>query len=143
MMDDRMIPKAEQTDSLAHLAEAAKSTFWGYVGCEAVSVEKGKAVISLEVQPHHLNVMGIVHGGVVTTLLDNAMGLAVMLLDPPANTVTAQMNVHFLRSASGGVLTCEAVLIHQSRRTLTVQGSVAGPEGELLAWGSGSFRRVT
>jgi uncharacterized protein (TIGR00369 family) len=143
MTDDRFIPKGEQPGSLSRLAEAAKSTFWGHVGCEVVRAEAGKTVISLHVQPHHLNLMGIVHGGVVTTLLDNAMGLAVMLLHPSGKTVTAQMNVHFLKSASGGMLTCEADLIHESRRTLTLQGRVIDEDGELLAWGSGSFRRVT
>lgn len=134
--------QADQSGSLTRLGEDAKTTFWGYVGCEVVRAEKGRAVICMEVHPHHLNLFGLVHGGVIATLIDNAMGLVVVQSCPDEKTVTAQMNIHYLKSESKGVLTCEAELIHSSRRTLTLQSSVLGDDGELLAWGSGSFRRV-
>ncbi|CAH1217708.1 hypothetical protein PAECIP111893_04295 [Paenibacillus plantiphilus] len=134
--------QVDQSGSLMRLGEDAKSTFWGFVGCEAVRAEKGKAVICLEVQPHHLNLFGLVHGGVIATLIDNAMGLVVVQACPDEKTVTAQMNINYLKSESKGVVTCEAELIHRSHRTLTLQSSVFGDDGELLAWGSGSFRRV-
>ncbi|WP_274648891.1 PaaI family thioesterase [Paenibacillus humicola] len=143
MTGDRPESGEAWKERLRRLEEAAKPTFWGYLGCEAETAADGKAVIRLRTQPHHLNLMGIVHGGVLASLLDNAMGLAVMSLCPDENAVTAQMNVHFLQSSRGGLLLCEAGLVHRSRRTLTLEGRVLDSGGELLAWGSGSFRRVT
>lgn len=128
---------------LNRLAEVAKPTFWGYLGCELVHAEPGKCGISLQVRPEHLNLAQIVHGGVLASLLDNAMGLVVILECPGEKTVTTQLNVHYLQSAGLGEIRCEAVLIHKSRRTLTLQGSIVDNKGELLAWGSGTFRRVT
>ncbi|WP_308637758.1 PaaI family thioesterase [Paenibacillus silvisoli] len=128
---------------LMALAEAAKPTFWGFLGCELAHAERGKAIVSLEVRPEHLNLARIVHGGVLASLLDNAMGLVVILECPGEKTVTTQLNVHYLQSAGLGEIRCEALLIHKSRRTLTMQGRIVDNKGELLAWGSGTFRRVT
>jgi uncharacterized protein (TIGR00369 family) len=108
-----------------------------------VKAEDNKSTICLEVQPHHLNLLQLVHGGVLASLLDNAMGLVVIQACPGEKTVTAQMNIHYLKSAGHGVLTCEAELIHRSQRTLILEGRLFGDDGELLAWGSGSYRRLS
>ncbi|NBD27527.1 PaaI family thioesterase [Paenibacillus glycinis] len=129
--------------ALEAMESAAKQTFWGYLGCELVSADPGRAAISLRLRPEHLNMAGIVHGGVLASLLDNAMGLVAILACPEERTVTTGLNVHYLQSSSEGVLTCEAELIHRSRRTLTLEGRIADNNGELLVWGSGTFRRVT
>ncbi|SFI73057.1 uncharacterized domain 1-containing protein [Paenibacillus sp. UNC496MF] len=129
--------------ALDALEAAAKKSFWGYLGFELVTAESGKAVIALQVRPEHLNMAGIVHGGVLASMLDNAMGLVAILACPGDGTVTTGLNVHYLRPSSEGRLTCEAALIHRSRRTLTLEGRIADNKGDLLAWGSGTFRRVT
>ncbi|MFC5649768.1 PaaI family thioesterase [Paenibacillus solisilvae] len=131
-----------QAEALLQLAEAAKSTFWGYLGCEIVHLEQEKVTISLDAQPHHLNLLNLIHGGVLASLLDNAMGLVVLQLCPDEKTVTAYMNIHYLKSSGVGILTCDAELIHRSKRTLTTQSRIYGDDGELLAWGSGSYRIV-
>ncbi|QHW35060.1 PaaI family thioesterase [Paenibacillus rhizovicinus] len=128
---------------LEALEAAARPTFWGYLGCELVSAGEDRAVIALQVRPEHLNLAGIVHGGVLASLLDNAMGLVAILACPGERTVTTGLNVHYLLPSSEGLLTCEAALIFRSRRTLTLEGRIADNKGELLVWGSGTFRRVT
>jgi uncharacterized protein (TIGR00369 family) len=128
---------------LEALEAAARPTFWGFLGCELVSAGEDKAVIALQVRPEHLNLAGIVHGGVLASLLDNAMGLVAILACPGERTVTTGLNVHYLQSSSEGRLTCEAALVHRTRRTLTLEARVADNKGELLVWGSGTFRRVT
>ena len=132
-----------QSGGMAEAEEAAGSTFWGYIGCEMVSSGEGRAAIRLEIRPHHLNLLGLVHGGVLATLLDNAMALAAMQICPGEKLVTAQMNIYYLRSIGAGTITCAAELVHRSRRTFTLMGELRGDDGGLLAWGSGSFRLVT
>ncbi|WP_219835244.1 PaaI family thioesterase [Paenibacillus sp. R14(2021)] len=134
---------SDDISALEALEAEAKRTFWGYLGCELIASERGKAVIGLQLRPEHLNLAGIVHGGVLASLLDNAMGLVTILECPGERTVTTGLNVHYLQSSSEGRLTCEAVLLHKSRRTLTLEGRIADNKGELLVWGSGTFRRVT
>ncbi|MFC0214643.1 PaaI family thioesterase [Paenibacillus chartarius] len=126
------------------MGEAAEPTFWGYLGCRFVSAEQdgSRVVIGLDIQPHHLNMLGIIHGGVLSSLLDNAMGIAVMLARPDSKVVTTNLNVHFVSSLRGGKLTVSAEIVHQSRRMITATGSVYGEAGQLTAMGTGTFRII-
>ncbi|KIL40192.1 thioesterase [Gordoniibacillus kamchatkensis] len=126
------------------LSAAAEQTFWGYLGCRIVSADEraGRIVISLDVKPHHLNLLGIIHGGVLSSLLDNAMGLAVMLARPEEKAVTTNLNVHFVSSLREGTLLVTAEVVHQSRRMITCTGSIHGDGGQLTAMGTGSFRVI-
>ncbi|RJX39996.1 PaaI family thioesterase [Paenibacillus pinisoli] len=134
--------QADDAGQLTRLAERAQETFWGLLGCEVVKADGKKAAICLDLVPSHLNLLGIVHGGVLMSLMDNAMGLVVMLAETTGRTVTANMNTHFLASTSSGLLLCEAELLHRTGRTLTLQAEVKDEEGKLLAWGSGSYRLI-
>jgi uncharacterized protein (TIGR00369 family) len=136
--DDR-----ERAELLAQLAERAKGTFWDYLGCVAQHVEPGKAVVTLDVQPSHLNALGIVHGGVLSSLLDNAMGLAALLARPGRHKVTTNLNVHFVAPLTSGRLSATATILHESRSTITVQGVVADESGKIGTIGTGSFRVVS
>ncbi|CAM4093271.1 PaaI family thioesterase [Paenibacillus alkaliterrae] len=140
MDEDRLVQRADQAGRLSRLAELAQATFWGLLGCEIVQADANKATICLDASGKHLNLLGIVHGGVQMSLLDNAMGLVVMLAAPGEKTVTANMNTQFLASSKGGVLFCEAELVHRTDRTLTLQAKVRDEGGKLLAWGSGAYR---
>lgn len=142
MDDKRFVQQADDAGHLTRLAEQAQSTFWGLLGCEVVQADANKAAIRLDTAERHLNLLGIVHGGVLMSLLDNAMALVVMLANANERAVTANMNTHFLKSSKGGLLVCEAELIHRSRRTLTLQGQVKDDAGALLAWASGAYRIV-
>jgi uncharacterized protein (TIGR00369 family) len=134
------LQQADDAGQMTRLAERAQKTFWGLLGCEVVQADGGKATICLDIVPMHLNLLNLVHGGVLMSLLDNAMGLVVMLAETNERAVTATMNTHFLASNKGGLLLCEAELLHRTGRTLTLEAKVKDEEGKLLAWGSGSYR---
>ena len=142
-MDEKgFLQQADDAGQLTRLAERAQGTFWGLLGCEVVQADGRTATICLDIVPSHLNLLGIVHGGVLMSLMDNAMGLVVMLGETNEKTVTATMNTHFLASSRGGLLLCEAELLHRTGRTLTLEVRVKDEEGKLLAWGSGSYRVI-
>lgn len=134
--------ESERERYMQQLSAAAQSTFWGYLGCRIISAEPRKAVVSLNVQPHHLNLLGIVHGGVLSSLLDNAMGLAVILTRPDEKTVTTNLNVHFVSSLRSGTLTVTAEIVHESRKMMTATAMITGEDGQLTAMGTGSFRVI-
>lgn len=128
---------------IQQLSEAAQDTFWGYLGCELEQLKDNRAVISLDVQAHHLNLLGIMHGGVYASLLDNVMGLAAMAARPQDKVVTTNLNIHYMASIRQGRATATAELTHQSRKILTIQGAVTDENGALCALGTGSFRVIS
>ncbi|WP_315971272.1 PaaI family thioesterase [Paenibacillus sp. N3.4] len=114
------------------LAAAAEPTFWGFLGCEFVSLaEDGVITISLDAKSHHLNLIGIVHGGVLSSLLDNAMGIVVMMARPEEKAVTTNLNVHFVSPLHEGRLQVTAEIVHQSRKMITAQGRITDSNGVL------------
>lgn len=142
MREDEAARLAAEEEAWQRLAERAEETFWGRLGCKVVSADGAKTTISLEIEPSHLNLLGIVHGGVLMSMMDNAMGLLVMIAESNERTVTANMNTHFLASAREGTLFCESEIIHRTGRTITLRAAVADREGKLLAWGSGAYRKI-
>ena len=85
----------------------------------------GTAVASLEVGDQHLNPNGVVHGGVVFTLVDTAMGRATMsILDEGLICATIEVSVRFLCPAIGGRLVATVSVLKPGRRIVHLEGRV-------------------
>jgi uncharacterized protein (TIGR00369 family) len=125
---------------LVTLEQAAKGTFWEHLGCRLVKAEGGIAIVEIDVQKHHLNGLGILHGGVHASLLDNTMGLAAMSLVQSPQVVTTTLQVHFTAPLEEGRITAEAQVVHRTARSITAQGRIVDGEGRLGAFASASFR---
>lgn len=109
------------------------------LGISVESLEGGRAVYTMTPSTSHANALLTVHGGVLTTLLDTAMGSAVFLRLPDHTTYTTlELKVNFIRPVGldGGTLTCEAQAVHVGKRTATVEGRITDPTGRLIAHGS-------
>ena len=83
--------------------------FAGRLGLVVTEVEEGRARAEFDATDEHLNPAGTVHGGVLATLVDTAMGTAVRSAtddgDVPA---TSQLPVTYLRPGTPGRLTVTA-----------------------------------
>jgi uncharacterized protein (TIGR00369 family) len=76
----------------------------------------------------------IVHGGLVATLLDTAMGGACWTtMEPEESFLTADLRVEFLRSARPGTLRAEGRVVHRTRRVVFCEAELRDGEGTLLA----------
>jgi uncharacterized protein (TIGR00369 family) len=76
----------------------------------------------------------IVHGGMVATLLDTAMGhVCLARLGPDETFLTADLHVDFYRAAAPGLLRAEAEVVYQSRRAVFCAASLYDAEHVLLA----------
>jgi uncharacterized protein (TIGR00369 family) len=128
----------EQLDRLARYFDE-EVTFSRHIGAKVEEVEPGRSVIRIDVEEHHLNGAGTLHGGVYASLIDNAMGLSVLAL-VGVRTATIEMNVHFLGAVSEGRITCESEVVHRTRRTATAEAKVHDEKGNLVAMGTGAFR---
>ncbi|MFI9363261.1 PaaI family thioesterase [Kitasatospora sp. NPDC053057] len=107
------------------------------MGFHLTEVKPGTAVFEGEVGDHLFNPMNTVHGGYLATLLDSALGCAVLSKLPAGvGYTTTQLNVHMLRPlfADSELLRCEGVVLHQGRTMATAEARVVGAEsGKLYA----------
>ena len=82
----------------------------------------GAAVGSLDVDDRHLNPNGIVHGGVVFTLADTAMGRATMaVLGDGQICASIEVSVRYLRPIPGGRLVATASVLRAGRRIVHLE----------------------
>jgi uncharacterized protein (TIGR00369 family) len=98
----------------------------------------------MTVQEHHLRTLGIMHGGVLATLLDSAMGIAAGTLAPPGHlVVTVQLNINFIRPAwCGETLVATGEVFHAGRQTAVARGEVHTSTGTLIGSGSATFMYI-
>jgi uncharacterized protein (TIGR00369 family) len=108
----------------------------GLVPLEPVHVEQGRAVLAYMPQEREYNPMGRVHGGVIATILDTAMGYAVHSLLGDGDTfATSELRTSYRRpvTVAAGPLRVEAGVLHAGRETALAEGRVVDAEGKLFA----------
>ncbi|CAM3338875.1 PaaI family thioesterase [Hydrogenibacillus schlegelii] len=95
----------------------------------------------LVVRPEFFNSMeGIVHGGVVATLLDVVMGhAAAPHQDGVQQSVTAEFKVNFLRPATGERLVAASRIVKRGRRLVVATAEAYGGDGALVAVALGTY----
>jgi len=106
------------------------------LGMEIAHVDRGRAVFALEPGEHLYNPIGSVHGGMLTTLLDSALGCAVhSTLEAGVAYTTVDLSVTFLRPVTRetGRLICEADVIHTGRKIATARAQIVDGDGRLYA----------
>lgn len=112
----------------------------GTLGFRLVEVDEGRAVFEGEPGEHLFNPMGTVHGGFLATLLDSALGTAVMSTLPAGRAyTTVQLGVNLVRPVFGDTptLRCEGTSVHVGRTTATAEARVVGAaDGKLYAHGT-------
>ena len=85
----------------------------------------GEAVAALDVSDRHLTPNGVVHGGVVFTLVDTAMGRATMsVLEEGRICASIEVAVRYLRPINGGRLVATASVLRAGRRIVHLEGRV-------------------
>ncbi len=97
--------------------------------------------IGLELDPQrHLQPFGIVHGGVLATLIDTATFWAAFLrLPPDAGLVNIDLKLNYLQPAIAGRLTATGRCIRPGRTLSYTEAHVYDAGGELLAHGTSTL----
>ncbi|HTP54337.1 MAG TPA: PaaI family thioesterase [Thermoplasmata archaeon] len=125
------------------LYRAARTGFHHEVGFRVVAAESGRGVCTVtgRVERRHLNINGVVHGGVYATILDTAMGAAVVSdLAVGETTATTSLYVEFLRAArEGDTLTARGRIQRRGRHIAFVEGELTGADGQRLSQARGTW----
>ena len=113
------------------------------IGLKLAFYRTGTGVVGMFTpRPEHEGYTRMTHGGIVSTMLDEAMSWAV--IDSGRLAVTARMSVDFRRPVpSGEELTIRASVTRDRGRAVETAGEIVGPDGAVLATSTGLFIRVS
>ena len=103
------------------------------------------ARIELAVAANHLNRSGVVHGGVLATMLDVTLGycgLYTAATKRLRRAVTLTMTTSYLGQARTGTLTCNATKRGGGNTIFMATGEILDDGGKLIAMGEGTFRYI-
>lgn len=110
------------------------------IGLQIDDIGEGTATVSLSVQDQLLQGAGMVHGGVITTLIDSVIGSAVRsVMDDHMISLTAELNINFFRPAKQGRIYAEGRVINKSKLLAVGVGDVKDEDGKLLATGRATY----
>src|SRR6476660_4842282 len=113
------------------------------LGIEVESVEPGHAVLTMNVRDEHMRNDAIAHGGVIATLIDSAMAIAIMaLLEEDERTVTVDLTIHYLRPVSEGTARASARVVRAGKRVITVSAELFDQNDKLSATAISTYLRM-
>ncbi len=119
----------------------SSSPLLSWLGVAVQSVSRGEVVLALEIKPHHLNLQGILHGGVTATLLDTAMGMALRSASQ-RRFRTVQMSLSYLRPASEGRVLAHGRAVFLGRSLAHAEAELTEAAGRQIARATGTFALV-
>ena len=120
----------ENDDSLARIRARCKNEpYPKLLGIEVLEIEPGYARVSMRFKPEMQNIFGMLHGGAIFSLLDEAFQLACNARGEVA--VAQQVSTYFLAAARpGALLIAEAKELNATRKTALYEVRVFDAEDD-------------
>jgi len=113
--------------------------FGDLIGLSFSKIEDGRSQCQLLVMDDLHNPYGVVHGGVIYSLADTAMGGALYsCMRENERCVTVEMKVSYFEAVTSGALDCTAEVVHRSRKLGYMEAEVKNGD-RLVAKASGTF----
>jgi len=106
------------------------------LGMRATAVGDGTATLEMPITESLYNPNAVTHGGALTSLLDTAMGLAVIsTLGPGENFTTVELSVNFIRpvTTQSRIVRSVGTVVHRGRQTVVAEATCVDSAGQLVA----------
>lgn len=110
-----------------------KDAFSRHNGYELETLERDRVVYRLDISANSLNPYGMVHGGSLYTMADDAAGVAIHT--DGRHYVTQTGTLHFLSNRSEGVIRAEGRVRRRGKQTAFASVEITDEQGVLLAAG--------
>lgn len=108
-----------------------------YLNMRLAELTPGYARVTMKIAPEHVNFNGLVFGGIIMALADQAFAYGSNSLSFPS--YASQVNIHFIAGASvGDELTAECRVVKSGRRVGISEITVTNQEGKLIAKATGT-----
>jgi len=118
-------------------AKEAGEPIAAFLKMRLIELTPGYSKVSMKLTPEHLNFNGMVFGGIVMAIADQAFAYATNSLVTPS--IATQFNIHLISGAApGDELTAECRVIKSGRRIGVSEMTVTNQSGKLIAKATGT-----
>jgi uncharacterized protein (TIGR00369 family) len=107
----------------------------------ALDADRGTIRVEYTAASEFINPIGTVQGGIITAMLDDAMGpVATAFLGGHHMAPTIEMKTNFLRPAMVGSLFVDACVVHRANNIIFLSGTMKDKDNRLIATASATAR---
>lgn len=119
-----------------------KIPFYSTLGLEPQEISDGRAKFELLLRKELMQ-YGMVHGGVLASLIDSSCACAALSLTyPDAYITTIDLQVEYLKPVSKGRLIAKAKCVKGGKRIFFCKSKIWNEKGELICTGSSQLLRI-
>jgi uncharacterized protein (TIGR00369 family) len=139
------MPTSDYSPAQLQQVHTSVTGFFQDIGCELVAYGPEHTTLALDLLPRHLNNASNMHGGVMATLMDVAMGLCGTWVPDPAErrvAITLSMNINFSQAvAAGSRVRAVARCRSAGHKVFMASCDLLDERDRLIAFGEGVFKR--
>ncbi len=118
-------------------AKSEKEPIASFLDMKLVELSEGYAKVSMKLKPEHINFNGMVFGGIIMSLADQAFAYGTNSVITP--NVASQFNIHFIARADvGDELIAECRVAKTGKRVCVSEMTVTTQDGKLIAKATGT-----
>ena len=105
-----------------------------HLGFDVESVEKGRAILQLDVRAHHKQLHGVVHGGILAALADTTAAIAAYTAVPRGTELaTVELSINYLEPVPGGRIKADAHVLRAGRNFVVTECEIFNEDESLAA----------
>ena len=115
-------------------------------GIEITEWQDGSGAVQIRITENHLNPADVVHGGVLSAMLDVALAMSGSYFAPPSPLMPG-LTLHLSTQFLSGAKRADDMLYATSTKTgggasvFFAEGAIHTPDGRLIATATGTFKR--
>ena len=104
------------------------------LGFAVEKVEPGRAVLRMNARPHHKQLNGVVHGGILAALADTAAAIAAYTTVATGTALaTIELKINYLEAIPSGRITAHARVLRTGRNFVVTECDILDRKGVLAA----------
>ncbi len=116
--------------------------YYSTLGFELQEISNGEAIFEIQIRKE-LTQNGMIHGGVLASLVDSTCACAAFsLILPNGYATTIDLQVEFLKNVSNGRLKAKAKCVKSGKNIFFCKAEIWNENGDLICTGSSQLLRI-
>jgi len=143
-------PEHERFSREGILAFAEQFPFFNLIGLEVLDLQPGWSRTRISHRPDLTQPAGIMHGGVIASLIDTGIAHALLLTErfqelreQGGALVSVDLRVKYFRPVSDDTVVCESRVVRLGRQIIHAESVVTNVHGKEVARGDATYMAVT
>jgi uncharacterized protein (TIGR00369 family) len=125
---------------VGQVVEDSRSPAGNWLKPRLESVERGKVAMSVLIRKEMCNPYGNIHGGMMSLVVDECLGWAIVSLEAAAHYTSVSLSLDFLYAAAEGErITAVAEIVRQGKKIINADVHVFNEKGILLSKASSNL----